>query len=54
MDIVYRSPDGREFQSADECQLYEARLHLIVDALAEPGLVESRAGQWVAQQMGVK
>lgn len=53
MDIIFRSPDGRKFQSAEECQLYEERLQAIVDALVEPGLVDSIPGEWIAKQMGL-
>ena len=50
---MFKAIDGTEFPTADECKKYEDRLKLIVDALIEPGLVESRPGNWISAEMNV-
>jgi hypothetical protein len=54
MDIVYRSHDGKEFSSKQDCLQYEQRLGMIVEQLVEVGLVEAKPGTWIAGQLGVQ
>jgi len=53
MDIVFRSNDGKEFPTEEQCLLYESRLALIVERLIEVGLVEAVQGSWIANEIGV-
>jgi len=54
MDIIYRSNDGLEFSTADECANYEKLLKLIIEEFTEVGPLESSPGERISSKIGVR